>query len=200
MLQMINKTIVWDVDDVLNDLTKEWFNREWLIKHPDCNIIYDELFHNPPHLLLNISIEEYLQSLDDFRMSHGHNLNPLKEVYNWFKQYGHLYRNIVLTSTPLFYASFSAQWVFLNYGSWICSYNFIPSPRKDSIPFEYFSRKSDFLSWLGKVDLYIDDNEINVFNAQAENINSVLFPRPWNRSSSTISQFLEKLVSDYLIK
>ena len=41
------KTIVWDVDDVLNCLTKEWFENYWLKKNPDCKISYSQINKNP---------------------------------------------------------------------------------------------------------------------------------------------------------
>ena len=35
-------TIVWDVDDVLNDLMHAWFKHSWLADHPDGKIRYED--------------------------------------------------------------------------------------------------------------------------------------------------------------
>ena len=32
------KTIAWDVDDVLNDCMRTWFERTWLPAHPGCAV------------------------------------------------------------------------------------------------------------------------------------------------------------------
>ncbi len=49
------KTIVWDIDDVLNDLTRAWFETAWLPAHRECRLTYEELKVNPPHELLGTS-------------------------------------------------------------------------------------------------------------------------------------------------
>jgi len=192
------KTIVWDIDDVLNNLTKDWFEREWLMTHPECNIKYIELFSNPPYAILNMKIQEYLKSLDDFRNLHGKELKPTDEVYSWFQSYGVHYRHIILTSTPLFYTPFSFEWIFRNFGKWIRSYNFVPSPRENSNAFNYDVNKASFLKLFTKVDLFIDDNENNIEEACAIGINGVLMPRPWNKSTLTIDEFIYNLNNLYL--
>lgn len=188
------QTIVWDVDDVLNDLTKEWFEQDWLVTHPECNIGYTQLISNPPDALLNIKMDEYHIYLDSFRQLHGMDLKPLKEVLSWFQKFGHQYRHIVLTSTPLFYTPHSSEWVFHKYGEWIRSFNFVPSARKNSDSFIYDLNKASFLSSFKKVDLFIDDNEKNIEEARKTGINSVLMPRPWNSSTLTIKEFIDNLV------
>ena len=70
------KTIVWDVDDVLNNLMQSWLETAWLPAHPACQITYRLLTENPPHHLLGISKIEYLQSLDDFRLNRFGQLKP----------------------------------------------------------------------------------------------------------------------------
>jgi phosphoglycolate phosphatase-like HAD superfamily hydrolase len=60
------KTIVWDVDDVLNDLMRAWFE-DWVsTKHAHCPLTYDQITGNPPHELLGISSSDYQASLDDY--------------------------------------------------------------------------------------------------------------------------------------
>ena len=41
------KTIVWDVDDVLNDLMAAWFYEAWLPAHRDCTVTYAQIAQNP---------------------------------------------------------------------------------------------------------------------------------------------------------
>ena len=49
-------TIVWDVDDVLNDLMAVWFRDAWLPKHAACPVRYEEITENPPHRVLGSSV------------------------------------------------------------------------------------------------------------------------------------------------
>jgi len=43
------KAIMWDVDDVLNDLMGEWFRTRWIPLHPQCPVDYLGITVNPPH-------------------------------------------------------------------------------------------------------------------------------------------------------
>jgi hypothetical protein len=61
------RTIVWDVDDVLNGLMHAWFTRAWMKEHPECRIEYSGLTENPPHSILGVAPEQYLASIDAFR-------------------------------------------------------------------------------------------------------------------------------------
>lgn len=192
------KTIVWDVDDVLNDLTQEWFEREWLITHPTCKLTYYQLKSNPPNDLLGIDIKEYHKSLDHYRQLYGPKMLPNNEVYSWFSEFGEKYRHMVLTSTPYFYAPHSSEWVIRNYGAWIRSFNFVPSQRENTFIFNYDKNKSSFLKLFDKVDLFIDDNEQNILDAKTAGINSLLFPRPWNSSILTIKEFMDNLITNNL--
>jgi FMN phosphatase YigB (HAD superfamily) len=172
------KTIVWDVDDVLNDLMRSWFLL-WCQDHPGCAVGYEDLKENPPHEVLGVTMDSYLQSLDEFRLSSLYQtLAPIREVRDWFLQNGTRFRHIALTAVPLRVASLSAQWVLRNFGIWIRTFHFVPSKRKeDAIP-QYDRDKEDVLQRLGIVDLFIDDNAEYVAAAQNVGINALLFPRP----------------------
>jgi len=187
------KTIIWDVDDVLNDLMKAWLE-DWLSKGKTLFFAYDQLIRNPPHELLEITASDYLASLDDFRLSGKVcRLQPVKEVFDWFCLHGDRFHNVALTATPLRTAHISAEWVMRNFGRWIRSFNVVPSPR----PGEDFAgghkTKSDFLRWWGKGDILVDDNEDNIAGAASLGMHAVLFPRPWNKSSLTVKETLGKL-------
>ena len=187
-------TIAWDVDDVLNDLMRSWFEGSWLPSHPDCALRYEDISQNPPHQLLEVSLDEYLASLDDFRLSGAaERLHPVPEMMAWFCQYGEHFRHIVLTATPLRSAPVSAAWATRHFGRWIRSFNFVPSKREgERIPV-YDQTKDDFLSWWGNVDILVDDSAVNVEAARALGIQGVLMPRPWNQSRLTIAEILESL-------
>jgi FMN phosphatase YigB (HAD superfamily) len=187
------KTIVWDVDDVLNDLMRSWFLL-WRQEHPGCAVNYEDLKENPPHEVLGVTMDRYLQLLDAFRLSSSYrNMAPIKEVRDWFLQNGTRFRHIALTAVPLRAASLSAQWVLRNFGTWIRTFHFVPSKRKeDAIP-QYDRDKVDMLQRLGAVDFFIDDNAEYVAAAQNAGINALLFPRPWNHSAVSITETLTRL-------
>lgn len=188
------KTIIWDVDDVLNDLMRTWFERWWTPSHLDCPIVYDQISENPPHKLLGVSKSEYLSSLDAFRLSQiAKEMTPMPEILTWFRQYGNRFRHMALTATPLRAAPASAEWVMRHFGQWIQSYHFVPSQRQDEqIPL-YDQSKEDFLCWWGKGDILVDDSPLNVGVAQTLRMQAVLIPRPWNPSRFTTVEALETL-------
>ena len=39
------KTIVWDVDDVLNDLMRDWLTQWWMPAHPETKIDYENFLY-----------------------------------------------------------------------------------------------------------------------------------------------------------
>jgi len=187
------KTIVWDVDDVLNDLMGSWF-RLWRQDHPGCAVGYEDLKKNPPHELLGITSQRYLQSLDAFRLSPSYQgMSPTKAVEDWFHQKGDKFRHVALTAAPLRAASFSAQWVFKNFGAWIRTFHFVPSKRKgEAIPL-YEVDKTEALERLGAVDFFIDDNEDHVLAARKTGIQALFFPRPWNPGGMSVTEILTRL-------
>lgn len=188
-------TIAWDIDDVLNELMRFWFEKKWIIGHPKVRLKYAELTENPPHKLLGVSKEEYLSSLDEFRLSIQYRrMQPIPEVKNWFLQNGKFFRHIAITAVPIHAAYVSAEWVLRHFGVWIRTFHFVPSVRKGPKVPEYDKSKNDFLRWFGKVDIFIDDNEANVRDYRNLGIKKILFPRSWNRSKLTIPETLEMLI------
>jgi len=187
------KTIIWDVDDVLNDLMKEWFGKHWLPSHPDCAIRYEDLLENPPYNILHITIDNYRKSLDKFRMTRGSELLPVLEVHDWFKAHGSKFRHIALTAVPLSLAHISAAWVYKYFGLWIRSFNVVPSPRSTDPHFNYDQSKKEYLVWLKKGDIFIDDNLVNIAGAKDLGIETVIIPRPWNKTCGSIYKILQSL-------
>jgi len=184
------KTIAWDVDDVLNNLMQSWF--EWFKNRKKLNFNFQDITENPPFKILNISLAEYIQSLDEFRLSNLYQeMKPAEEVLEWFKNYGKYFRHIALTATPLIAAPTTAQWVLKNFGRWIRTFHFVPSKRENINAPDYDIDKSDFLKWFGKVDILVDDNEENINNAPKWGISGILFPSQWNNSKLSKEEALK---------
>ncbi len=81
-------TIAWDIDDVINNLMREWFEKKWLVDHEDCPLSYNGLLENPPNKILGISLNKYLNSLDQFRHSKEYMMmKPMVQVEQWFHSY-----------------------------------------------------------------------------------------------------------------
>jgi len=187
-------TIAWDVDDVLNDLMYCWFKQQWLPEHSDCKIKYNDIIENPPHDILGISLEGYLMSLDAFRCSAlFQKMTPVAEIYDLFAKYGRETRNVALTAVPLCGASNSAAWVFRHYGEWIRTFHFVPSKRRNENIAKFDLTKKDFLSWIEKVDIIVDDNEKNIALAGEVGVKGVLIPRPWDNSELSLENTLDSL-------
>ncbi|MGD0281866.1 MAG: hypothetical protein ABSB95_05845 [Dissulfurispiraceae bacterium] len=188
------KTIAWDVDDVLNDLMRLWFEQKWIKEHDNCELRYQEIVENPPHRLLGAAIDEYLFSLDEFRLSLLYQqMPPVKEVLSWFEKDGHNFRHIALTAVPLIAASASAQWVFRHFGPWIRTFHFVPSKREGRKTPEYDNDKGAFLKWFGKVDVLVDDSLVNIQAAESAGVKGIIMPRPWNKRETSIGGALREL-------
>ena len=189
---MIN--IAWDVDDVLNDLMYCWLTKKWLPEHPDCKVSFEQITQNTPERIIHSSKEGYRLSLDAFRLSGAYlQLQPNPEVLAWFEEFGDKARHIVLTSVPIKAAHISADWVIKNFGKWIRSFNFVPSERTgEKIP-EYDRNKADYLKWLNKIDVLVEDSEENIRAAEELGIRGILVARPWNKSNLSVKGALAEI-------
>jgi hypothetical protein len=187
-------TIVWDRDDVLNDLMRCWLEQWWKPTHPECKVHYEDLTENPPHRILNISLEEYLRSLDDFRLSHlAAEMEPFPEVLAWFRKFGHQFRHMALSATPLETAPAAAAWTFRHFGVWVRSFHLIPAIREGHPVPQYDTDKGAYLHWLGKGDVLVDDSPINLESVRRYGIAGLLIPKPWNGSRCSIRDALDHL-------
>lgn len=185
-------TIAWDVDDVLNDLMRMWY--WWLGARTGLDLPnYDALTANPPHQIVGLTLHEYLMYLDEFRLSHAASeQKPVREVLAWFKANGDRYNHIALTATPLACAPASAEWVIRNFGRWIRTFHFVPSPRDDD-GLEAYETKGEALARLGGVAVLVDDSPANCESARAAGVDTVLFPRPWNGDRCSALEALNEL-------
>ena len=185
------KTIVWDIDDVLNDLTRSWFDLVWKRENPYTEMKYEQLMLNPPHELLGMSREAYLSSLDRFRLSpEAEAMKPHGDVVNWFKEWGALYRHVALTARPIKTVSPAISWLMRHFGEWFEAFGFVPSWRPDENPMQPDKKKTDFLAWICKADYFIDDNTENMTGADKIGVRSFLAAQPWNNSNMMLSEIL----------
>jgi hypothetical protein len=186
-------TIVWDVDDVLNDLMYQWFTFGWLPENPHCKISYHGLKENPPDAVLSIPRETYLCSIDAFRKTdRAINMEPNAEVLAWMREHGHLFRHVALTARPLETAPDVAYWVMRHFGAWVRSVGVVPTRTAPDVP-AYDSTKGDFLKWVRCGDIVVDDSAENARQSEDLGLKALLYPRPWNASPLTVTTLLKKL-------
>lgn len=186
-------TLVWDVDDVLNDLTRRWFEDAWLPAHPGATLSYGDLTRQPPSAVLGVTDAEYLASLDDYRARRYAGLEPEADVLRWFSERGGAFRHLCLTATPMRHAPAVAAWVMGHFGPWIRAFALLPSPRPGERLPAYDRDKGECLAWLGVGDVFIDDNPANVSAVAARGLRTILAPRPWNDASRPLIDAIESL-------
>jgi FMN phosphatase YigB (HAD superfamily) len=187
-------TIVWDVDDVLNEFTRLWFEKALKSQHK-FNLLFEDIRENPPTKILRMKEQEYFRSIDRFRVSEeARNMSPNPYVLGWFKQHGHKFEHIALSSRPLSTIPALSEWIFRFYGSWIRTFGYVPS-RKDVLGSTNIKKnKHGYLKWLGKGDIFIDDNTDNVLTVESLGIETILFPQPWNNSTLGVGKVLNLLL------
>jgi hypothetical protein len=186
-------TIVWDLDDVLNNLTTVWLHEHWLPVHPECRIGYDALCENPPHRLLGVPEREYLASLDEFRASaRARDIPPNAAVLDWLERFGARFRHVALTARPLESAGAGSEWLFRHFARHIRVFAVVPFRLEANAP-SYDRNKGDFLRWLKQADILVDDSAANVAVAGEAGVRGLLFPQPWNSSPLSVAGTLEHL-------
>jgi hypothetical protein len=173
--------VIWDVDDVLNDLMRVWLEDWWHMQHPNAPA-FDAISANPPHHVLGISATEYFGSLDAFRAARFRSLTPRADVVAWFERHGRRARHIALTAVPREFAELSAAWVMAHFGDWIQTFAFVPAARTSDDP-PARRLKAEYIEWLGRGDVFVDDKQENVEYAQALGLRGIVAPRPWNDAS-----------------
>ena len=175
------RTVVWDVDDVLNDLMRSWLASVWAPDHPGAAARYADLRKNPPDELLGLSRTEYLLSLDEFRHGTGYaQLEPNPDILTWLEAEGSRCRHVALTATPLGAVPATASWVLRHFGRWIREFAFIPAEREGEILHTYDANKGAWLARSGVSSVLVDDSPLNLAMAQASGAAALLWPQPWN--------------------
>jgi hypothetical protein len=193
-LDGVSRTVVWDVDDVLNDLMRSWLENVWIPAHPTQVVRYEDVTENPPHALLGIGFDEYLSSLDEFRLSSDYAQQaPNPDILAWLQKEGGRCRHIALTATPLRTAPTAAEWVLRHFGRWIREFAFIPARREgENLP-TYDADKGAWLARLGTSAVLVDDSPQNVAAATEAGAVALRWPRPWNGSRASVSETLQAL-------
>jgi len=187
-------TIAWDVDDILNNLMNHWLTEKWLPEHPDCSVSFEQIIKNTPEQIIGSTLEEYKVSLDSFRLSKAYSqMRPESQVLAWLEEYGDKARHIALTAVPVKAANVSADWVMRNFGKWIRSFNFVPALRANELIPDYGHTKTDYLRWLSKVDVLVEDSEENIRGAEDLGIKGVLVEKPWNTGGLLIKDALAEI-------
>ncbi len=185
------KTMAWDVDDVLNDLLRAWFDQAWRPRDPTCAISYEQLTENPPHAILGTTIDDYRRSLDAFRLSDaGADLPPNPLLVEWFRTFGPRARHLAISAVPLRTASRSAAWVMRHFGRWIRTFHVVPTPRDDDPAPEYEQSKAESLKHFRDVDVFVDDTPCNLAAVAESGVKAVAFPRPWNANRTSVRETL----------
>jgi len=188
--------IVWDLDDTLNDLMREWLKWHFTRQPSRGRLVrFAELVDNPPHHLLGLTLEEYQESLDQFRLSNGaRDLLPEPEVLDWFQARGCDFEHHVLTARPTATVAPAAEWVFRHFGRWIRHFHFVPSSRGGAGRTDRQITKHDVIEQLGGVDFFVDDSPETLHAARHVARICLLPPQPWNRSKGTIAEVLAVLL------
>jgi hypothetical protein len=193
-LDGLSRVVVWDVDDVLNDLMRAWLEDAWTSAHPDSHVAYDDLRENPPCSALGISRAAYVRSLDGFRIGERYAaLEPNRDILAWLEQHGEQCHHIALTSTAFAAAPTTAAWVLRHFGRWIREFAFIPAPREGERLPVYDSDKGAWLSRLRGRPILVDDSPRNLDAAAAVGADVVCWPRPWNAATTTVAETLGSL-------
>lgn len=176
-MPLTDPILVWDVDDVLNDLTLEWLRSE----RPEDREAYESLMDPQLHLGLGIEERDYLASLDHFRLHGGFEaMEPRADVLSWFREHGDRVRHVALTSTPLHTAPVSAAWVLRHFGRWIRTFHVVPSGRPGDDTPVLDHDKEHALRFLSLGSVMIDDRPENLDGARRAGLEAIRFPRPWN--------------------
>ena len=158
-------------------------------------IQYEQIVQNPPHDILGISKEKYLQTLDKFRTMMYFTLKPNQEILNWFEKNGSKAHFSVLTATPSSCVTFSSRWIFDNFGKWIRTFAYIPSKREGVNDLVFDSTKADWLV-RNHVNIFIDDSPKNIIEVQVRSdnkINCYLVKQPWSNEGMPISDILKEI-------
>ena len=189
---MSKPLLIWDIDDVLNELTALCIGTTAQKLKP--GIKWEELHTNPPLQELECSLDEYRRILDECRDQYLYSRPPCREVLEFFQEWGHLFRSVTLSSSPMHMAPRSAEWVLRHFGSWIQGTIFVPSPRKHvSVATALFASKAEAVLALGGI--LIDDMPINVERVRAAGGEALYFPAPWNENKDmSIKDFLSEVI------
>jgi len=186
----VQTILIWDVDDVLNDLTIRVLEELGVVNTGPVT----SSFSNPRDYVLSLGYEEdtYLTCLDNVRRNVFHELKPNAEIQSWLQEHGSKYSHMALTSTPLQFCSNSASWVFAHFSHWIDSFGCTPSPRPTDPKGMRYRTKAEYLTRLSTPYILIDDTVSNLEQIDPINGFGLQFPTRWS-STQTIPECLQSI-------
>ena len=192
---MNNSLYIWDVDDVLNNLTKDFIN------YITPSIPYETILNPNIHDSLGLSQDDYLYELDNFRRREYLNLKPNLDLTNFIKSRKNS-MHYVLTSVPHEFIEISFCWVKRNFDKTFFGYLFAPSRRENgNLKMPIKRDHLNNLNLFGRKTFFIDDNPYNFINIDNTSITKVLWPQPWNSSGKSLKKgekYIEKLFEENL--
>jgi len=131
--------------------------------------------------------------MDCFRETErARNMSPNPEVLAWFRKKGGRFRHIALTARPLETAPEVAHWVMHHFGAWIRCFGVVPTRLQEGIPI-YDQTKGQYLAWLNRGDIMVDDSTENIREAESLGLRTLQPAQPWNSSQLTVSDLLRQL-------
>lgn len=193
---MKKRLLLWDIDDVLNDLERLCI--ETTAQRLKPGLKFENVKNNPPLPELECSLDQYREILDECRDKYLYEQLPRREVLEFFQKNGDSFRSMTLSSAPMALAPRSAEWVLRHFGSWIQGTVFVPSPRKTfTIGSPLFSSKAEAVTALGGI--LIDDMPINVEAVRKAGGEALYFPAPWNENKDlSLREFFDILTERVL--
>ena len=85
-----------------------------------------------------------------------------------------------------------AWWIYHNYGQWIHTVHAAKTSR-NTMSNHHCVIKADFISWINKEVLFIDDSEENVNTVSETGVETMLYPQPWNNAKHSEEEFIAEL-------
>lgn len=173
------RTIAWDIDNVLNELMREW------LRSTGLPTPYEAISEDPPHRVLGLSLEDYLASLDRFRLGPYSSLEPSQAALAWLERNGGGFDHVAITAVPNLAAHVSRVWVERHFGRYIREVHVVPSsrPNDPQPPVD----KSRVLERFRDAVL-IDDSPEQVRRARERGLAAILYGRPWNAGGDAFAE------------
>ena len=149
---------------------------------------------NPPHRLCGLDLQDYLASLDQFRLCPAFaSLAPRPELLEWFQRNGDAFEHHVLTARPTRTVAAGSSWVFTHFGRWVRHFHFVPAARPDDLAPDSGAGKECLLRQIGCVDFMVDDSAGNLKACAPLVGRGILVPQPWNGGDHGITAVLGDL-------
>ncbi|MGH8047533.1 MAG: hypothetical protein ACREKL_09825, partial [Chthoniobacterales bacterium] len=184
----LKKRIVWDLDDTLNTLTHSWLDWFYARNRDARRVRFEDLRENPPNALLGIPMQDYLDSLDAFRISpEARDMQPVPAVRDWFREHGFCFEHHVLTARPIATIPHASGWLFTHFGRWIRHFHFVPARRVGDVVPDENEPKARVIERLGGAEAFVDDSPANLEGAGDVVANCILVPQPWNGAKGELA-------------